>query len=297
MATYGMARGARLLSATLLENGPEIPCLDYLPDCPRALAPRLFGSVAPAMGSVYRVRAQESNLAFFVHRRDAVGRHITKYGAHEADLTRWIAHRLAAVEPALFVDVGANVGWHALHAALCKWVETVVAFEPDPFNAWLLDRNLMENGIDNVIVSCSALGTQRGQARLYRYKASNRGRHSLAADHGHGSKMVPVLDLDSALDDLGFGDRRVAILKIDVEGYEPAVIAGARATLARTEAAILEYTPALSQRSGLSAQAMIATLHAGGFLPFALQANAATAPIDVEELRNFDGQKDIIWLR
>jgi FkbM family methyltransferase len=246
---------------------------------------------------VYRVRARESNLAFFVHRRDAVGRHIAKYGAHEAELTRWIAYRLAASEPALFVDVGANVGWHALHAARCKSIEAVVAFEPDPFNAWLLDRNLMENGIDNVIVCCSAAGAQRGQARLYRYKASNRGRHSLAANHGHGSKIVPVLDLDSALDDLSFSDRRIAILKIDVEGYEPAVIAGARATLTRTEAVILEYSPALSRGSGLSLEAMLAALQVGGFLPHALQNDGTTAPIDAAELRAFDGQKDIIWLR
>lgn len=246
---------------------------------------------------VYRVRARESDLAFFVHRRDVVGRHIAKYGAHEANLTRWIADRLAISEPSLFIDAGANVGWHALHAARCNSIEAVVAFEPDPFNAWLLDRNLLENGIENVIVSCSALGAERGQARLYRYKASNRGRHSLAANHGYGSKIVPVVDLDSALGDLGLGDRRIAIFKIDVEGYEPAVIAGARVTLARTDAVIVEYTPALSQRSGLSAEAMLAALHAGGFLPFALQANGAVAPIDADELRNFDGQKDVIWLR
>ena len=246
---------------------------------------------------VYRVRARESDLAFFVHRRDVVGRHIAKYGAHEANLTQWIADRLAISEPSLFIDAGANVGWHALHAARCNSIEAVVAFEPDPFNAWLLDRNLLENGIENVIVSCSALGAERGQARLYRYKASNRGRHSLAANHGYGSKIVPVVDLDSALGDLGLGDRRVAIFKIDVEGYEPAVIAGARVTLARTDAVIVEYTPALSQRSGLSAEAMLAALHAGGFLPFALQANGAVAPIDADELRNFDGQKDVIWLR
>jgi FkbM family methyltransferase len=246
---------------------------------------------------VYRVRARASDLAFFVHRRDALGRHIAKYGAHEADLTRWIADRLATSAPALFVDAGANVGWHALHAARCKSIEAVVAFEPDPFNAWMLDRNLIENGIDNVIVCCSALGAQPGHARLYRYKASNRARHSLAADHGHGSKLVPVVDLDSALDDLGFRDHRVAVLKIDVEGYEPAVIAGARATLARTDAVILEYTPALSRASGLSVEAMLGALQAGGFLPFALQANGSTAPIDVDELRTFDGQRDVIWMR
>jgi FkbM family methyltransferase len=236
-------------------------------------------------------------LAFFVHRRDVVGRHIAKYGTHEGALTRWIADRLASSEPALFIDAGANMGWHALHAARCKSVEAVVAFEPDPFNAWLLDRNLTENRINNVIVCCSALGAETGTAPLYRYKDSNRGRPSLAANHGHGSKIVPLTDLDRALHNLGFGDRGIAVLKIDVEGYEPAVIAGARATLARTDVIILEYSPALSAASGFSVEGMLAALHASGFLPFALQADGATTPIDAGQLKTLAGQTDIIWMR
>jgi len=58
----------------------------------------------------------------------------------------------------------------------------VVAFEPDPFNAWLLDRNLIENGVENVIVSNAAVGAQSGNIRLHRYKSSNYGRHSLLTD-------------------------------------------------------------------------------------------------------------------
>lgn len=82
-------------------------------------------------------------------------------------------------------------------------VETVVAFEPDPFNAWLLDRNLTANGIENVIVSNAAVGARSGNIRLHRYKSSNYGRHSLLTDYGYGSHMVPIVDLDSALQQLG----------------------------------------------------------------------------------------------
>ena len=60
----------------------------------------------------------------------------------------------------LFIDVGANLGWHAVHAAQHPSVEIVMAFEPDPFNAWLLDRNLTANGIENAIVSNAAVGAR-----------------------------------------------------------------------------------------------------------------------------------------
>ena len=114
--------------------------------------------------------------------------------------------------------------------------ETVVAFEPDPFNAWLLDRNLTANGIENAIVSNAAVGARSGNIRLHRYKSSNYGRHSLLTDYGYGSCMVPIVDLDSALHQLGLADRPVSVLKMDVEGYEPALIAGAMKTLERTGA-------------------------------------------------------------
>ena len=59
-----------------------------------------------------------------------------------------------------------------------------------------------------------------------------------------------VVDLDSALAQLGLAEQPVNILKIDVEGYEPAVIAGATKTLERTAAVILEYSPDLSRAGG-----------------------------------------------
>ena len=66
-----------------------------------------------------------------------------------------------------------------------------------------------------------------------------------------------MVDLDSALDALGLGERRVLVLKIDVEGYEPAVIEGAARTLARADAVVLEYSPDLGEGGGLSAGAMV----------------------------------------
>jgi FkbM family methyltransferase len=246
----------------------------------------------------FRVRAKDSKLWFFVHWRDLIGRHIAKYGVHEPLLTQWIAEYLAAA-PArgLFIDVGANLGWHAVHAAQYRAIETVVAFEPDPFNTWLLDRNLSVNKIDNVVVSACAVGAHRGLIRLYRYCSTNFGRHNLLTDYGYGSRLVPVMDLDSALDMLGLGDRRVLVLKIDVEGYEPAVIEGATRTLARTDAVVLEYSPDLGKAGGLSAEAMLDRLQATGFIPHWFVDGHRVAAISMDDLRRVAGQMDVIWLR
>lgn len=241
----------------------------------------------------FRVRAHPSGLEFHAHYRDVIGRHLAKYGTHEPELTDWISRYLDTAASGLYVDVGANLGWHVAHAARHSSVEAIVAFEPDPFNGWLLNRNLSLNGIEKAIVSNSAIGAQSGRARLHNYKPSNRGRHSLLADYGHGSLNVPLSDLDSALERLGFGDKHVSLIKIDVEGYEPAVIAGAIQTLARTDAVVLELSPQISEAGGLSITPMIESLLAKGFSAFTIGQDRIT----VDQMLNLRGQTDVLWIK
>ena len=245
----------------------------------------------------FRVRPKGSKLSFYAHWRDPIARHVSKYGSYESALTRWIGQRLAGRPPGIFIDVGANLGWHAVHAAQHSSVQTVVAFEPDAFNAWLLDRNLALNNLDNVLVCNQAVGAKSGWARLHRYKMSNLGRHSVITDHGCGSRIVPMTDLDGALESLGLAERRVLVLKIDVEGYEPAVIAGARRTLMRTDVVVLEHSPELSRVGGLATDEMIDLLAGAGFVPHDVVGSGDVAEIKVDGLRRLKGQADIIWIR
>ncbi len=257
---------------------------------------RLLGAWLTPWSHGFRVRASQSGLEFYAHHHDVIGRHLAKYGSHEPELTAWIARYLAQAKPGLFIDIGANLGWHVVHAAQHRSVETIVAFEPDPFNGWLLNRNLTLNKIDKAVVSNNAVGDRSGVARLHSYKASNRGRHSLLKDYGLGSLNVPLTDLDSALKQLGLGERRVSLIKIDVEGYEPAVIAGATQTLARTDALVLEFSPQLSGDGALSTRHMTEALRGMGFAPFRLQGSDIIR-LDAAQLSRIQQQCDLIWLR
>jgi FkbM family methyltransferase len=245
--------------------------------------------------SYIKVRAAKSGLAFFSHRRSLIARHIAKYGAIEPDLTDWLSEYLSSCRPGLFVDAGANVGWHALHAARMPGVEAVVAFEPDPTNAWLFDRNRSQ--VDGkIILMVAALAEKRGTALLHRYKNSNPGRHSIAVGYNLGSILVPVVDLDGALDDLGFGDQPIAVLKIDVEGFEPAVIAGARRALGRTQVVVLELSPALHRKAGFSTEPMLQTLRMEGFSPFTVGSGGRLSPNAVDWVDQ-DYVVDLVWIK
>ena len=257
----------------------------------------LLASLTP-WRPAFRVRPRRSNLSFYVHWKDVNGRHIAKYGTREPLLTTWMSDYLGKTSSrGIFVDIGAHIGWHAIHAAQCPAVETVIAFEPDAFNAWLLDRNLTLNGVDNVVVSNCAVGMQSGITRLYRYKRSNLGHHSLLTNYGFGSRAVPITDLDSALAAAGLSDKRVLILKIDVEGYEPAVVAGARQTLARTDVAVMEWSPGLSRSGGLSIAETADRLTAAGFTPHTLAATGQIEKTAADSLEHVEDQVDVIWIK
>jgi len=106
-----------------------------------------------------------------------------------------------------------------------------------------------------------------------------------------------LVDLDNALRQLGLAGRLVTVLKIDVEGYEPAVIAGATKTLELTAAVVLEYSPDLSNAGGLSCHAMLDQLLDAGFQPFALDEKSTAVPLSIEKLRSFEGQMDLVMMK
>uniref|UniRef100_E6VGI4 Methyltransferase FkbM family n=1 Tax=Rhodopseudomonas palustris (strain DX-1) TaxID=652103 RepID=E6VGI4_RHOPX len=251
---------------------------------------RFYLAAATPWKNSVRTTAAGSGLRFFTSTTDVVGRHLAKYGSHEAELTEWIGRFLSLAGDGIFVDVGANIGWHTVHAA--SRATRVVAFEPDAYNAWLLDLNVTENGLDNVIVQQAAVGGSDGLAKLHRYKNSNRGRHSLIANGGC-SRTVPLVSLDTALQTLGLQGEPISLIKIDVEGFEPAVISGASATLGRTRAIVTEISPRLSAAGGLSVTEMAAQLAQIGFAPRRL-VGQHLVDTSVTEI---DGQLDVIWIR
>ncbi|MCA1458742.1 FkbM family methyltransferase [Bradyrhizobium sp. BRP22] len=257
-------------------------------------------------GTSFQTYAIDSKLRFIVQCRDVIGRHIAKYGRFEPELTEWIGGYLQSRPKGIVVDVGANLGWHAVHAAQHDSVTSVVAFEPDATNAWLLDRNLTINDIDKVVVYPCAVGASVGRAHLHRYKRSNNGRHSLIKNYGLGSRVVPLTDVDSALEALGLAQDRVLLMKIDVEGFEPAVLAGAVKTLDRADVVITEYTPQLSRAGGLSVEEMTDRLLSAGFVPHQLAGKSSresskesskAVRVELEELRRIEDQTDILWIK
>ena len=139
--------------------------------------------------------------------------HVVQRGEfHDWDTAKFITEFLR--EGDTFVDVGANIGLYTLPAAAKK--ARVVAVEPSARNRGRLEENLALNGLTNVKIEACALGEIEGEMAFCDDDALA---HVELA--GNGPK-VPVRRLDAILP-----EGEIALLKVDVEGFELAVFQGA----------------------------------------------------------------------
>jgi FkbM family methyltransferase len=224
---------------------------------------------------------RETGLKFRVSLRDVVGRTILRRTSYEPGLTGWLLEGFRQGAPGVFVDVGANIGWYSLQAVNSGHVSRVVAIEPDVGNHQLLQANIAANAMQAQVqaVAC-AVGSELGLARLHQYKPSNLGRHSLLVDHGLGGSWVPVLTIDNLLASLDLADAPISAIKIDVEGYEPWVLAGAPAALQRAQALLVELSPGLSEAGDAQLGAMLDAVARAGFEPRTWDAPGAVPGFD-----------------
>ena len=132
----------------------------------------------------------------------------------------------------VFVDVGANDGYYTLFAARRVGLTgRVVAVEPSTRERVNLQRNLDCNRLDNVSIVPAALGAAPGLADLRLAHGAHAG-HNTLGNFAHDGvvaeslERVKVETLDGVVTQLGL--TRVDFVKIDVEGAEASVIAGAR---------------------------------------------------------------------
>jgi FkbM family methyltransferase len=129
-----------------------------------------------------------------------------------------------------FIDVGVNKGDYALLAAsLVGPTGKVVAIEPAPDNCSWIRRSIEANYFSIIDLIEAAATETSGSSQLYLGKKS--GWHSLYQGAGVSSTTIDVKTI--ALDDLGDGELNPDLIKIDVEGAEHRVLAGAAAIVDR----------------------------------------------------------------
>jgi len=191
----------------------------------------------------------------------------------ERDVTALFDELMAETATGAVYDVGANCGWFAVRAARAG--RPVRAFEPVPATADFAERNLGRiAGADARLVRAAVADTA-GSATIHLYSSSgNNSLHERTLPAGHplqrtGDIEVSVVRLDDLVGSDGFPPP--ALIKIDVEGAELAVLRGARETLVRHRPiVVMEWAESTSRDAGHARAAIVAELHAAGYAALAV---------------------------
>ena len=147
----------------------------------------------------------------------------------------WIA---SFGEGDILLDCGANVGMYTIWAAATRKAR-VYAFEPEAQNYALLNRNVLLNGLgERVTAYCMGLSDVSGLSVLHMADMRVGGScHAMgeALDYEHEPLKTLFIQgsIGGTIDEL-LRQRQIPVphhIKIDVDGFEPKVIAGAQQTL------------------------------------------------------------------
>ncbi|MER3500822.1 MAG: hypothetical protein C4295_04965 [Candidatus Fervidibacterota bacterium] len=170
-----------------------------------------------------------------------IGQELAFYRVHEPITTRLLPGFVRKGDVVL--DIGANIGYYTLLLArLVGEKGLVVAVEPHPANFHLLEWNLRINGIRNVCLVHAAISDTDGIASLYLAEGSNW--HALNPTERTTERTVDVIamTIDTLAQQL---ERPVALLRMDIEGWEAKALRGAPQTLLHHRPAIvMEVHPA-----------------------------------------------------
>lgn len=131
-------------------------------------------------------------------------------------------------EEDVIIDIGANIGMVSLLCAQRAGTNgKVFSFEPDLYNRKKFLRNLSLNKNLNIDIIPKAVGEKKGKVEMKVLSENNRGRNHVVT-----SLEKNAIDLIT-LDEFVFSKslKKIDLIKIDVEGYEMDVLAGAHKTL------------------------------------------------------------------
>jgi FkbM family methyltransferase len=183
------------------------------------------------------------------------------------------------------VEVGSNIGASLIEIKHARPDAKVVCFEPSARFADVLERNVADNGISDVVIERLLVGTDDRVHELF----VNTSTASVAtADYGGhdriGREAIRMVTLDSYFDE----SAAVDLLKIDTDGFDQAVVAGARRLAqSRSPAIYCEFAPFLLEETDGSGRGFLTLLQSLGYntiFPVLASGQELAAPLDHDEL-------------
>jgi FkbM family methyltransferase len=205
----------------------------------------------------------------------AVGRHVAQDN-YERDVTAVFRHFL---KPGMnVIDIGANIGYFTmLSASIVGPGGTVLAIEPNPANAKLLEASRRANGFENVTLAQVAAGAQTSLLALH--TAHSNGTTSAPSDDLNqlmAAVTVPALRADSLVSE----ELRIDLIKVDVEGSEFKALQGCETIINRWRPVIVsEFSPdMMAGMGGVDGPTYLRHLVSFGYALHVIEHNGSFLP-------------------
>ena len=185
-----------------------------------------------------------------------------------------------------FLDLGANLGYYTVIAAQAVGAQgRVVAFEPDPQNLQLLQRNVEVNSYRNrVMIQPCAIGAESGTCQLFQ-SVDNLGDHQILA-RGNDQRQaidVPLRTLDQVIEP----GTTVDLIKMDIQGAEFLAWAGMSRLLSSHPnlALLIEFWPEGIRRCGHEPAELVNAIYEQQFVAYLIdEQRERLLPISQQDL-------------
>ena len=163
----------------------------------------------------------------------------------------------------IVLDVGANFGYYSVIASKKCSQGAVHAFEPDKSNYAVLVSNVLENSASNFFAINAAISDEVGEL-AFSSNPVHRGKSGVALVGEQSDYTVPCMTIDDycARNNIEVVD----VIKIDVEGFEPKVLLGAKTTIMNSPKVrvFVEFNPDSLKSVGLDTQAFFGAAESCG---------------------------------
>ncbi|CAN5288749.1 hypothetical protein BH10PSE7_BH10PSE7_43470 [soil metagenome] len=186
-----------------------------------------------------------------VHRGDLLEEQVARYtlpgnsNLHEPVEEDWLRRLVAgiAADKAVFIDIGAGIGYYSILVKKLRPRSQVFAVEPLPRHIEACKRNFVLNDLPEppVTIVPAAIATTSGSALL--------------TDGGYGSHLTPApgasaitVDTMTLADLVALTGAPVNIVKIDIQGYERDVLQESRGVLS---SGMLDYLVVGTHSAGI----------------------------------------------
>jgi FkbM family methyltransferase len=210
-------------------------------------------------GCIFRASTLDRLTSLWLHKVGVLGRE------EIAVLRQLVTDRMTVV------DVGANQGLYTLFLAKLARGGKIIAFEPHPILYEQLVANVHENKIENIECHQAAVSDSSGALTLQLGSLHLGDNYIVTAD-----APSPVTTQVNAvtLDEL-FEKTTIDFLKIDIQGWEAAALAGGRNVLKNNRDIILflEFWPFGLRRAGAKPDQLLSYLNELGFYLYNLKGS------------------------